>query len=37
VQIEDKPKFGKYQLLEQLGAGATAEVYRLLSPRSKEV
>jgi WD40 repeat protein/tRNA A-37 threonylcarbamoyl transferase component Bud32 len=28
VQLEDKPKFGKYQLLEQLGAGATAEVYR---------
>jgi len=30
VQLEDKPKFGKYQLLEQLGAGATAEVYRAL-------
>jgi len=30
LHIENKPKFGKYQLLEQLGAGATAEVYRAL-------
>jgi len=26
----DKPNFGKYQLLELIGAGATAEVYRAL-------
>jgi len=30
MQTEDKPNFGKYQLLELIGAGATAEVYRAL-------
>ena|GEM_PF-3974241 len=30
MQIEDKPNFGKSQLLERLGAGATAEVYHAL-------